>query len=221
MVAIFVVLTILLLVGVDVLLERRRQPREAAQLAPQPGAHLVPEPALPAGLFIHPGHTWAEILRSGSVRVGLDDFVRHALGRPDHLILRQPGEQVRQGDPLLTLERNGRQFVLKAPLSGTIESSNQTLAAHPESLERSAYGENWTYTLRPDRLGEEIGLLQVAERASRWLDAELRRLADWVGSLAPAQPGVAMQDGGLPVSGILTQLDETACRDFQQQFLDS
>ena len=221
MVAIFVVLTILLLVGVDVLLEWRRHPQEAIQPVPQPGAHLFPEPALPAGLFVHPGHTWAEILRSGSVRIGLDDFVRYALGRPDRLILRQPGEQVLQGDPLLTLERDGRQLVLKAPLSGTIESSNQILAAHPENLEQSAYGENWTYTLKPKSLGEEIGVLQVAERASSWLDAELRRLADWVGSLAPAQPGVAMQDGGLPVSGILTQLDETACQDFQQQFLES
>ena len=65
MVAIFVVLAILLLVGaVDIGLERRRKRQEI----PEAGPGRVPEPGLPAGLFVHPGHTWAEILRSGQVR---------------------------------------------------------------------------------------------------------------------------------------------------------
>jgi len=31
---------------------------------------MATEPVLPAGLFVHPGHTWAQILRSGLVRIG-------------------------------------------------------------------------------------------------------------------------------------------------------
>lgn len=215
MVAIFVVLTILLLIAIDAVLERRRQPQTApAKLPP-----LATEPVLPAGLFVHPGHTWAEILRSGLVRIGLDDLVRQALGKPDRLLLRNPGEQVQKGDPLMTVEREGRQLVLTAPLSGIIEHTNEQLAAHPESLEQTAYGENWAYTIKPDRLGEEIGAMQVAEKAISWLKAEMARWADWIGSVAQPQPGMAMQDGGEPVFGALAQLDAEAWKGFQKQFL--
>lgn len=216
MVAIFVVLTILLLVAVDAIFERRRRPQET----PAPVPHRQPEPVLPAGLFVHPGHTWAEILRSGLVRVGLDDFVRYALGRPDCLILRQPGEQVRQGEPMLTLERAGRRLTLPAPVSGVVQRSNEQLTAHPEVLDRGAYGERWAYTLKPSQLGEEIGALQVAEKATAWLKGEMQALAAWVEGLAQMRPGVAMQDGGTPVFGTLNQVDENAWQDFQEKFLN-
>jgi glycine cleavage system H protein len=215
MVAIFVVLTILLLVAIDAVLERRRRP----QVAPATVLPMATEPVLPAGLFIHPGHTWTEILRSGLVRIGLDDLVRQALGKPDRLLLRNPGEQVLQGEPLMTIERDGHQLVLTAPLSGIIERTNEQLAAHPESLEQTAYGENWAYAIKPDRLGDEIGAMQIAEQGVNWLKAEASRWADWIGSMAKPQPGMAMQDGGAPVFGALAQLDTEAWKDFQQQFL--
>ena len=215
MVAIFVVLTILLLVAIDAVLERRRQPQTAPATVPP----MATEPVLPAGLFVHPGHAWAEILRSGLVRIGLDDLVRQALGKPDRLLLRNPGEQVHQGDPLMTIERDGRQLILTAPLSGIIERTNEQLAAHPESLEQTAYGENWAYAFKPDLLGDEIGTMQVAEKAVNWLKAETSRWVDWIGSMAQPQPGMAMQDGGTPVFGALAQLDTEAWKDFQKQFL--
>lgn len=216
MVAIFVILTILLLVAIDVILERRRSPQET----PVPVPYRQPEPVLPAGLFVHPGHTWAEILRSGLVRVGLDDFVRYAMGRPDCLILRQPGEQVRQGEPMLIVEQAGRRLTLPAPVSGVVERSNEQLTAHPEVLDGGAYGERWAYTLKPSRLGEEIGALQVAEKATAWLKGEMQALAAWVGGLTQMRPGVAMQDGGMPIFGTLSQVDENAWQDFQEKFLN-
>ena len=190
--------------AVDVGLERSRKRQAPRQAVSAPGRHGEPELALPAGLFVHPGHTWAEILRSGQARVGLDDFVRYALGRPDRLILRQPGEQVRQGEPMLTVEQAGRQLVLPAPVSGMIEDRNEQLAVHPDALEGRAYGENWAYTLKPSRLGAEIGSLKVAEKACTWLREEMQRLIAWIGTLPHARPGVAMQDGGTLVFGVLS-----------------
>ncbi len=214
MVAIFVVLTILALVGVDLALHGRRR-----SLALQPAASTA-SPVLPKGLFVSPGHAWVELQRSGLVRVGLDDFVRHALGGADQLVLKSTGEQIKKGEPLLTVVRDGHQLVLKAPVSGTIRASNADLAARPGRLTASAYGENWAYSIQPSRLGDEIAGLQVAERAAQWLNAELDRLADWFACLAPARPGLAMQDGGLPVSGALTQVDDAGWQGFQAHFLD-
>jgi len=219
MVAIFVVLTVLLLIAVDAALERRKKSQEAPQASSAAVPYRASEPVLPAGLFAHSGHTWAEILRLGLVRVGLDDFVRYALGRPDRLILRQSGEEVQQGEPVLTVEQAGRRLVLPAPVSGVIENRNEHLVANPDALERGVYGENWVYTLKPSRLGEEIGSLKVAEKAETWLREERQHLADWVRRLAPLRPGVAVQDGGMPVPGLLRLVDDKPWQEFQEQFL--
>jgi glycine cleavage system H lipoate-binding protein len=138
MAAIFVVLTILVLLGVDALVSRRRNqlvPVNAGPIDPP-----TPEPSLPAGLFLHPGHAWVEVLRSGAVRVGLDEFLRHVMGAPDRLVMRRAGDEVRQGEPLLTLVRDGRQLVLRAPVSGTFDAVNEELEARPQTLARSVYG---------------------------------------------------------------------------------
>ena len=217
MVAIFIVLAILVLVAIDAGLEWRKA--RAAPLLPQPLGSAW-EPVIPAGLFFHPGHTWTEIQPLGQVRVGLDDFVLQALGRPDRVVMRQPGEEVRQGEAMLTLEQAGRQLVLPAPVSGEIEDINEHLAGHPESLGDSTYGKGWVYTLKPKQLGLEVNHLKVAENASAWFEGEKQRFADWIGERAGLQLATAMQDGGLPVSGALGQLNEVDWQDFQLRFLD-
>lgn len=226
MVAIFMVLTILVLVSVDAGIERARQRRLVKAGAPEPipvrrRIQGVAEGlALPMGLFVHRGHTWAEVLASGSVRVGLDDFVRRTLGRLDRVDVLRPGERVVQGEAMLTLEQGGRQVALPAPVSGVIEAVNETLSTNPEAVAEDPYQKGWAYVLRPSRLGQEIHELRVGETARAWLEDEVGRLVEWITGLRTA-PAMTLPDGGMPVVGALTYLHDAAWEDFERRFLRS
>lgn len=211
MVAILVLVTIAVFIAVDGILRLLTRKSLAAK-AVRPG-RAMPQP-LPSGLFAHPGHTWAELRRTGQVRLGYDDFVAHAIGRVDRVILRPVGDRLRRGEPLLYLERLGRRLALPSPVSGAIISRNERLTGDTQ-----APAHTWAYALEPDRLSEEIGGLKVGEQARAWMRAEIGRFSAWLAALTPPQPGMALQDGGTPVPGILDGLDEAAWRDFQQQFL--
>jgi hypothetical protein len=86
MVALFVILTIVVCVGIDgiVQLRKAKQERVSLNLADQ----LVPAEAFanlsaPANLFLDSGHTWVEVKPSGAATIGLDGFAQKLIGRID------------------------------------------------------------------------------------------------------------------------------------------
>lgn len=213
MVAIFVILTILVLIGIDALIMRRRE--AAAPVSPQPiDAHL------PNGLFLHPGHSWLQIDRGGTVQVGVDNLVRGLIGGPDQIHPRPVGARVVQGQPMMVLGKQGRHVQVPAPISGRIEAVNPELTHNP-GFWGERHQDGWAYTVRPLQLGEEIEHLRVAEAAAGWLQAQGDRLTQWLteramvrGQLVPTMP-----DGGAPIEGALDSLDADAWRDFEITFL--
>ncbi len=220
MVAIFVLLTILLFVAVEVVRSHLRAPAVVPE--PAPGAAnlgLGWKAALPSGLFLHPGHTWAELASTGAVRVGLDDLASRALGTPSRVSLRQVGEKVAQGDPIVTLECNGRELSLPAPVSGVIEQANQSVLADPSALAGAPYDRGWLYEMRASKLGSEITSLAVAEVAWAWLQDQVHDFGDWLANLGTGQVGMAMQDGGQPASGALAHVDDAAFAAFGERFI--
>ena len=222
MVPIFFVLTILILVSVDFFLQRRRAQRSGEDTAPQQPRPPMDQdmPALPGGLFVHPGHAWAEIQTGGAVRVGFDGFLRWALGVPDRISMLPSGRRVSQGEAILALERGGRRILVPSPISGTIQATNEHLATSPQSLGEDPYGTNWAYSVRPSRLGEEIRGLRVAEAATVWLKGEMARFTGWLTGLGAGQPVPALQDGGSPVAGVLVHLSDEDWAGFQTEFLE-
>lgn len=220
MVAIFVLLTILLFIAVEAVRSHLRVPAAAPVPAPAAaGLGLGWKAALPSGLFLHPGHTWAALASSGAVRVGLDDLASRALGIPSRVSLRQVGEKVAQGDPIVTLECNGRELSLPAPVSGVIEQANQSVLADPSALAGEPYDRGWLYEIKASKLGSEIPGLAVAEVAWAWLQDQVHDFGDWLANLGTGQAGVAMQDGGQPASGALAHVDDAAFAAFGERFI--
>ena len=212
MIAILVILTVVIFVAVQgVLRWTVPRPRRLASVNQPTVATFAPE--LLSGLFVHPGHMWVEILRSGNVRVGVDEFARRALGGVDAVELPRVGARVQQGAPMMVLRRGSQRLTLPAPVSGTVEQCSDTIATGAQPAHA------WVCDLQPTRLGHELGELRVASGAGEWLRQEVRRVSDWVGALPTPVPGVAHQDGGSPVDGFLAHLDAPACSDFQRRFL--
>jgi glycine cleavage system H lipoate-binding protein len=233
MVAILVVLTIILFVAADLVVQwvRLRRSRSAmvARQVPAPVADLLvpalqPERFLvPAGVFFHRGHTWANLLFSGQVKVGVDDFIQRVLGRVDGMTLPPVGVEVKQGQPFIALRQGGRTVMLPAPVDGVVCAVNSEIAKAPGIVKRDPYTRGWLVALRPTNLAANLARLSVGDSAMGWLKAELTRLQEFlVVSLTIRQDalvGATAADGGIMADGILEHMDDEIWAEFQGKFL--
>ena len=152
---------------------------------------------LPAGLHVHPGHTWARVDADGLVTVGLDDFASKLLG-PLAVKVPAVGVPVAQGEAALEASDGRRSVRLAAPVEGTVVEVNDGAgAAHADP-----YGAGWLFRVRAPRLGSNLRQLLSGSAALRLLEDASEELARRMNP----ELGVVLQDGGAPVSGIARTL---------------
>jgi glycine cleavage system H lipoate-binding protein len=216
MVAILVILTILLLVIIDAVLLSGRKRRV---LTASPRLHAL-RAELPAGLFLHAGHGWVQVNTDGTAEIGVDDFVRQAVGAPDSIVTRPPGTWLSQGESMLGVEQAGKFLTIQAPLSGRIEAVREELSRHPDWWPTSPEN-GWAYTVTPFRLGTEVRRLRLGDPATAWLREQKARLGAWLAE-SSGGAGIAattLPDGGEPAWGALRQMDEPSWAEFERCFL--
>lgn len=211
MVALFVLLTIVafLLADAIVLRVRRRAAAASAGAVPPDLRELLPQPALPGGVFLSPSHLWVGLMPEGEARVGFDPLVRAALGRPDAIDAPAPGLRVRKGEPLFSARFGRRSVLFPAPLDGTVRSA-----------EEGADADGWVLTLEPAHAHRDLKALPLAEEARNWFSREWERLREFVGARSvQAAPAFAMPDGGAPLEGWLRLEADEAWDGFVNGFL--
>ncbi len=223
MVALFVILFVVTLLGVDLFIQARSKRYPIMAAAP---ASKAPSPEretlrIPKSVFFHPGHTWARLQDGDSLEVGIDDFVQKALGGIDRVLLPNVGEFVRQGDAVITVGHKGKQLSLVAPASGYVRSVNRDAVENPGMVSENPYRDGWLMLIEPAELARNLSMLHVAENAVSWIKDEVKRFREFLNASAgePALVGEAMLDGGAPMAGVLEQLDDQHVHDFEQQFL--
>lgn len=230
MVVILLVLMALLLIAADLLIRRRmaRRRKPPATVTVAMMDLLMPSLQaerfhLPGGLFFHRGHTWANVLFSGHVKVGVDDFLQRLVGRIDDIGLPPMGTEVKEGVPFVTIRQAGRTATLPAPVDGVVCAVNAELARSPKLLKRDPYTRGWLVALQPTNLTANLSRLMVGVEALAWLKAEVARLQKFVSSILTehqdALVGLTAADGGLHVDGLLEHLNDEAWRRFQREFV--
>jgi glycine cleavage system H lipoate-binding protein len=146
------------------------------------------EYCIPGGAFLSPGHVWVRIEESGRVRVGLDDFLRKALGPIESVLLPTAGQQVESGDVLVTLKSGTRQAHLRTPLPATIVAVNDEAQRAPDEIAGSPYGRGWLCVLQPRDLAAGLAALRIGQPAVEWYHAEVERLRRSAPADRPALP---------------------------------
>ena len=63
---------------------------------------------IPQGLFYSKNHTWTHLEKSGTAKVGLDDFLLHITGEVKFSNLKNPGNFINKGDLLAEIDQNGK-----------------------------------------------------------------------------------------------------------------
>ncbi len=221
MTVLFVVATILVFLTIDFFVRRARERRETQTAPALHGAMRQTNPVrIPEGIFFAPSHTWMNIIPSGKVYLGIDDFITRLLEKPQISFLTKAGEKVRKGDPIMLLKEDGRELVIHAPVEGEILEVNDALPGKPEIMKTSLFTDGWAYLFKPKRPSELKDML-LGEETRQWISEEFRRLRDVFagvnqhGEMVPA----LLQDGGPPVAGIMKQMPESVWNRFEREFL--
>jgi len=191
----------------------------------QNAARLVTANSLriPQGLFFSKYHTWTFLEKTGEAKVGMDDLLLHFTGEVTIDRLREPGEQIRKGELLTTINHNGKNLRILSPISGVIQETNADLTADSSPLQSNPYQEGWLYSILPSHWKAETNSCFLAEDASQWAFQELDRFKDFlatsVSKYLPEPPKVVLQDGGELINHPLAELPQEVWQDFQEAFL--
>ena len=182
------------------------RPAGATALRPAGWFHV------PAGVHLHPGHTWARLEADGLVTVGIDDFANKLVG-PAAVELPGPGERVAQGEPALALAEEGARVPMLSPVDGTVMAVNPALKAGGASL-ADPYGAGWLFKVKPTRLAANLRQLHGTATARRMLEGAEEAL---LGRMEPSV-GAVLQDGGTPVHGIARALAGEGWKELAREF---
>lgn len=192
---------------------------EARAYSAEPRAPRL-QPSIVAGFQVpdnvryHPGHTWALSESPNLVRVGMDDFAGKLLGKIEKITLPQRGQWIRQGQKMLTIERNGVNLEMVSPIEGSVTSINEALVENPQLTRQDPYGEGWLLTVQaPDAKTNFRNLLGGA-LARGWMEEAAtrlqRRLPQFAGALA--------QDGGVAVDDLSAEISQAEYVEVARQF---
>jgi len=207
--------TFLTIVFVSYLMERRAAARQAARESAADGAEPAlrleagTEPVwvagyrLPAPLHYHLGHTWANVLSSGMVAVGLDDFGQRLFGPALRLELPSPGDWLKQGVTAFTARANGRSAGLLAPVEGEVVEVNPEAARNPAVVGNDPYGRGWLFKVRCPGLAANLKNLIHGKLAQRWIEDQSEQLELELMAIK----GSVLQDGGRPAADFADHLD--------------
>jgi len=178
---------------------------------------------IPLGLFYSKNHTWTHLEKSGTAKVGLDDFLLHITGEVKFSNLKNPGDFINKGDFLAELNQNGKLLKIYSPVSGKIIDTNSLLVESPGLLNEDPYGEGWIYKIKPSTWIADTNSYYLAEEAITWYGKELERFKDFLavsmGKYSPEISTVILQDGGELCDQPLSELPNEVWMDFQKSFV--
>jgi len=224
MVALFVILTIVVCVGIDGLVQLRKAKKERASL--YLADQLVPAAALaslsaPANLFLDSGHTWVEVKPSGAAMIGLDGFAQKLIGRIDDVVLPEVGKEINRGDVLFALKQDNHRAAFASPVDGVVTLVDKELPWHPEMIQSDPYAEGWVCAVKPRNLAQNLRQLLTAEEARGWLKNEAQRFQEFFAAqtIDQMQLGQVLQDGGELAGGVLEFADDVTWKQFNEMFL--
>ena len=217
MTVLFVIATILFFLTLDWVVRRvRGTSRDPVQARPAPQYPV----RTPGGIFFARSHTWLNLLPSGKLRVGIDDFVGRLLDKPEIVLLKHEGDPVKRGEPIFSLVAGDKTLSVRSPIDGKILGVNERLAKDPEASREQLFSDGWGYVIQPDGVSQLRELL-LGPETKAWIRDEFRRMGDFltgIGRTPGAEP-VFMQDGGLPSPGIFAKMREDDWREFEREFL--
>ena len=111
-------------------------------------------------------HEWVRV-DGDQATVGITQYAADQLGDIVFVELPDAGRDLEEAKPFGVVESVKAVSDLFAPLSGTVTSTNDALAAAPEQVNDDPYGAGWMIKLRTSDDGERAAVLDAAGYAGK------------------------------------------------------
>lgn len=126
----------------------------------------MPDP--PENLRFSEEHLWAAPAGDEILRVGISDYAQRSLGDVIAITLPEVGNAAIAGEPCGDIESTKSVSDLIAPITGTVEQTNQALVESPELVNIDPYGQGWIFDVRVDAT-------MLSKQLARLMDAAAYR----------------------------------------------
>ncbi len=137
-------------------------------------------------------------------RVGVNTILVWVLGVPTSVRLKPVGTKVSLGQSIGSIEGSRHFDVVRAPLSGVIETTNAALSKEPRILTKDPYGAGWIAKITPSNPAELNGLPKLPAAA----DEIGRRVRELRVHCFAEFPDYEMFEIGVECSAVLVKLNE-------------
>ena len=208
MTILFVLLTFLVIISITYFTKYGPQPGVTVQppLFANPPAPRVMRDfgfEIPKGYCFHPGHTWVLDEGRQNARVGMDSFAANLLGKIDRLEVAGLNRWVRQGQKLWSVTRDGLTVDMLSPVEGVVIAVNPEVQRDPKLVTKDPYQDGWVCVVKSPDIGTNVNNLLRGQFVGPWMQNTLRR----VGAMTAQMTGATAQDGGVPIAGLLAQVE--------------
>jgi glycine cleavage system H protein len=226
MVALFVLLTFVVIISVNLIVTKVREKRisvfEETQTEPATHSVFTKESIyVPQGLYYSKGHTWLNFAEDGKLKIGIDDFINKVLKPGKIFSLKSEGERVSKGEPIFEILANGRKVKIYSPVDGMIFSLNNLILENVQLLRENPYRENWLIEIEPADIKVVLPSFKIGKEVVSWMKDEVNRFKDLLAHLSPKPSlvGATLYDGGNIVEGVVRMLDDASLSKFEEEFL--
>jgi len=209
-------MTVLLVLGTlvifliaDYVVQRFREAKEAAD-ARQPFT-------IPAGVSLAANHTWVKQVR-GMTIIGLDDFIGRMVGSVESLMLPGIGAGVTPATAAIALCDGDRSLEIAPPVAGVIVGVNTKVLKNPSLARHDPYGAGWLLKIKTDKRSLSRLRLLDGAAAGQWLKRQTELAREFFAGALPGPQLVTLQDGGIPVDGVMKLCDAHTWKEFERQF---
>ena len=117
---------------------------------------------IPENLHYSKDHEWVRVEGASAV-VGITDHAQEQLGDVVYVELPKPGDEFPANEAFGSVESVKAVSEVFSPVSGKVESANESLNDEPEKVNQDPYGEGWMIKVKMSSPGEVDSLLTAAE----------------------------------------------------------
>jgi glycine cleavage system H lipoate-binding protein len=141
-----------------------------------------------------------------NARVGIDAFAGDLFGQIDGIEVAELNRWVRQGQKLCTIKHGDKTVDMLSPVEGVVISLNHEVLKNPSLITSDPYRNGWVCVVKAPELSTNTRNLLQGPFVPAWMQNSLVRVRE---AMQQCDPALA-QDGGLPIKGMLFQVDDSA-----------